>query len=397
MAQNQVSEPAAKSRVPWGLIKILFAAGVLYLVTRTVPWSDTLLWDAADGEFSLVGTIVGDWTAESIEFELAPETLAEADVPASLRAAFADTSRLRVERGGPADWRPGMPRVFRGMKLIGLTTALILFPIGILCTATRWWRLLIAAGCPTTWRTTVRLTFLGMFFNLVMPGMTGGDLVKAVMAAREHPARKAGAVVSVAVDRLIGLFLLASLAALVILGLWDTFAAIRAPVLLFVVGGLVGAAVYSSRALRQLVHFDQLVERLPGGKLIKQVDEAVMIYSKHPGAIAWALLFSLGNHLCVFGGIWMLARSFGERTLSLFEMFAVVSIGNIVSALPVAPAGWGVGEAAYGYLFDMLGASATLGIATSITFRLVLMAIGLTAGLLLLLPGGKAALRDAKN
>ena len=78
-------------------------------------------------------------------------------------------------------------------------------------------------------------------------------------------------------------------------------------------------------------------------------------------------------------------------------MFAVVSIGNIVSALPVAPAGWGVGEAAYGYLFDMLGASATLGIATSITFRLVLMAIGLTAGLLLLLPGGKAALRDAKN
>jgi uncharacterized membrane protein YbhN (UPF0104 family) len=201
----------------------------------------------------------------------------------------------------------------------------------------------------------------------------------------------------VAVDRLIGLFLLASLAALVILGLWETFVAIRIPVLLCVVGGVLGTAIYSSSALRRLVRLEQLIDRIPGGSLVKQVDEAVLIYAKHRGEIGWALLCSLGNHVCVFAGITILARSFGEDVLSLFEMFAVVSIGNIVSALPVAPAGWGVGEAAYGFLFDMLGASATLGIATSITFRLMLMIIGLMGGLFLLAPGGKDALHEVRG
>ena len=132
--------------------------------------------------------------------------------------------------------------------------------------------------------------------------------------------------------------------------------------------------------------------RLPGGSLVKKLDEAVLIYSKHPAELAWAVLFSVGNHLSVFAGIYLLAQSFGATDLSLFEGFAVVSIGNIVSALPVAPGGWGVGEAAYGYLFDMLGSSRTLGLATSITFRLALMAIGLLGGLLLVLPGGRDAL-----
>jgi uncharacterized membrane protein YbhN (UPF0104 family) len=108
------------------------------------------------------------------------------------------------------------------------------------------------------------------------------------------------------------------------------------------------------------------------------------------------VLLSSANHLSVFAAIFWLARSFGAADLSPFEGFAVVSIGNIVSALPVAPGGWGVGEAAYGYLFDMLGSSRTLGLATSITFRLALMAVGLLGGLLLLLPGGREALVKAQ-
>ena len=92
---------------------------------------------------------------------------------------------------------------------------MLLFSCGILFTAIRWWRLLAAAGCPTTLFNAVRLTFVGLFFNLVMPGLTGGDLVKAVAVARENPDRKAGAVMSIAVDRLLGLFVLALVAALV--------------------------------------------------------------------------------------------------------------------------------------------------------------------------------------
>jgi uncharacterized membrane protein YbhN (UPF0104 family) len=201
----------------------------------------------------------------------------------------------------------------------------------------------------------------------------------------------------VAVDRLIGVFVLATLGAGVILALGDTFAAIRTPVLLCVTAGILGALVYFSTALRRLVRFDALVAKLPMGELVKQLDEAVLIYRKHPADLGVALVCSVINHLAIFSAILVIAHAFGEQVLSNFEVFALVSVGNIVSALPVAPGGWGVGEAVFGYLFEMLGSSATIGVATSVTFRLLLMAVGLLGGLFLLLPGAKVAVRDVNS
>ena len=60
-------------------------------------------------------------------------------------------------------------------------------------------------------------TAIGLFFNIVVPGLTGGDLVKAVLAARDHPERKAAAMISVLVDRLIGVLVLVLLGAVAIL------------------------------------------------------------------------------------------------------------------------------------------------------------------------------------
>ena len=75
--------------------------------------------------------------------------------------------------------------------------------------------------------------------------------------------------------------------------------------------------------------------------------------------------------------------------LDLLDYVIVVSVGNTVSALPIAPGGWGVGEAAYGYLYTRLGAAATLGVATSVGYRLCNMVIGLLGGVFLLRPGAR--------
>ena len=37
---------------------------------------------------------------------------------------------------------------------------------------------------PTPYVTVMRLTMLGMFFNLVVPGLTGGDIVKVVQNSK---------------------------------------------------------------------------------------------------------------------------------------------------------------------------------------------------------------------
>jgi hypothetical protein len=67
-------------------------------------------------------------------------------------------------------------------------------------------------------------------------------------------------------------------------------------------------------------------------------------------------------------------------------------VANLIGALPLAPGGWGVGELAFRGLFVMIGASPTLGVAVSVTFRLCQLAIALLGGLMLLLPGGRTGI-----
>ena len=67
-----------------GILKVLFAVGILFLVVRAVPWRDTLIWSSGGESEALAGTIVGDWKLESIRFELDAE-LDLATLPAGLR------------------------------------------------------------------------------------------------------------------------------------------------------------------------------------------------------------------------------------------------------------------------------------------------------------------------
>ena len=67
------------------------------------------------------------------------------------------------------------------------------------------WRMLVrAAGMSFSYKDAFRLGFLGFLLNFVSVGAVGGDLFKAVFIAREQPGRRIAAIVSVALDRLLG-------------------------------------------------------------------------------------------------------------------------------------------------------------------------------------------------
>jgi uncharacterized protein (TIRG00374 family) len=274
-----------------------------------------------------------------------------------------------------------------------------LFFCALLFGVTRWWRLLLLVGCEARWWSALRLTYLGLFFNLVMPGLTGGDVAKAVLVVREHPERRARALMSVVVDRLIGLATLALLALVVVLITGETFAEVRLPMLAFFFAGVGGALVYFNGRVRKLLHFDALLDKLPLGDKLRTLDEAAQHYFAHPVELFFAVLLSLGNHAGAICAVWALGRSFGVTAgeVNLLEYFALVPIANIVSSIPIAPSGWGVGEAVYIYLFTLIGASASLGVAVSVSFRLCQLLLGLLGGLFLLAPGARAELGELES
>ena len=85
--------------------------------------------------------------------------------------------------------------------------------ISLLITFFRWSILVQVIEPRITLRASVLLGFIGYVFNLVIPGAVGGDLVKAAYLARMH-IKKAQAISSMVIDRilgLIGLFILAAI------------------------------------------------------------------------------------------------------------------------------------------------------------------------------------------
>lgn len=365
-----------------------------------LPWRDQLLVPVPDGEpVPVPGEILGDWKAAAVVFRPDPEaSLPDAPAAAPLVAArTSGTGELRVERAadeGGYDWRPSMPRAFRDMERAGLVQAILLFTLSLGIAITRWWRLLAVAGCPTRWVDAARLTFLGMFFNLVVPGLTGGDLVKGVIAAKENPGRRADALVSVAVDRLIGLGVLVALGAAVLLVSGEAFAELRRPVLAFLGIGVAAALLYANPHLRRWLGIERLLARLPFGDRLGALDRAALLYFRHPLELLFAGGLSLANHVVIVLGVAALGDAFGVQDVRLANYFVLVPVANVVSSIPAAPGGWGLGEYVYQVLFEMIGASGALGVAVSVTFRLCQMLFGLVGGLFLLLPSVKREVRE---
>ena len=407
-------ERAPSSRRLLTLLRVLLALAILVWVGTNLPWRDELTYraepDAAEVEAD--GRIEGDWKTERVSFVPDDRSKIGEGWPAEAREAVARGEPVVVERraeDGKAvgfDWHPGMPRAFRDMDLELLLVAEALFLLSTLTIVTRWWRLLALAGCPTSWWNALRLTFLGLFFNNVLPGATGGDVVKGVVVARENPGRGAEALVTVLVDRVFGMVALAVLALVVILvapqlrgGAKEagaSFDALRQPLIWGLVACAAGAALYSSKTFRRRAGLSALVTRLPIGDKLRSLDRAAMVYLKQPRAVAVAFLFSFVNHGLVTIGVIMLGLALGVpfSEVSLTEWFVLVPVANLVSAVPLAPGGWGLGELAFAGLFKMIDASGAMGVAVSVTFRLSQLAIGLLGGLAMLLPSSRRELRE---
>jgi uncharacterized protein (TIRG00374 family) len=394
-----------KKKRALGWLRSAFALGLLAFGAWLVPWRDRLTWSEGDTTLEAPGEIDGSWRSDAIRFRADPGAVTAPAWPADVvRAVAAGEEVTRPSDASPPDpavgrldWKPGMLRVFRDVEPSGLWGALLLIFSGALIAITRWWRLLAIAGCRTRWTSALRLSFLGFFFNLVLPaGITGGDVVKAVLVVRENPDRRADAFVTVVVDRALGLLVLMGLAAIVVLLSGDRFAELELPVVLAFVAALIVLWVMLHPGPRRWLRLSALLERMPQRERLKAIDNALRIYAQHPLELLLAVVLSTLNHLCIGASIYTLGHAFGDD-LSFLEYIGVAAIANTISSVPITPAGWGVGEWAFGSLFHVLGSPSTLGVAVSVAYRLLSAVPGLAGGIFLLMPGGRGVRREIED
>jgi glycosyltransferase 2 family protein len=127
-----------------------------------------------------------------------------------------------------------------GLAALGIMTVLQTY---------RWLWLLRVQDISPSFRRTYAINLIGMFFNLFLPGGTGGDLIKMYLVSREAPGKRAASVLSVFMDRVVGLLALIAIAGVVSLFAFDQLwaqASLRGLLitLAFIVGSAIGFMVF---------------------------------------------------------------------------------------------------------------------------------------------------------
>jgi uncharacterized protein (TIRG00374 family) len=307
------------------------------------------------------------------------------------------------EAGGWRNVRDSLKGIHLGIWVAGLGAVFL----GTCLSIYRWYLLMVSVGLTTTGWAVFRLGWIGVFFNNVVPGLTGGDLIKAFYVTRDHPRQRADAIISVIVDRAIGIVALALIAAVIIPFDLQRYGQVAAGIYGFLAVAAVGAVVALSRRiksrLRRLVQALGWRSKEDGSSLLTKVDRAVSIYRNRLGTIALAMGMSLVVHLLLIVGMWMFARalwrgalidssSTAPGTFAQLEVLgslglqvhcSLIPIIMIISSLPIAPAGWGVGEFAFQHFYAQVGVGVAAATALSLTYRLTATMISLLGGVFL--------------
>jgi uncharacterized protein (TIRG00374 family) len=270
------------------------------------------------------------------------------------------------------DIATALRRVPPQIWLVALTVYLTLHLIGVY----KWMLLINTAGAGLSFAQTARCYYYGLFGNIFLPSIIGGDVVRAGLAMRMTRS-KSGLLLGSLADRLIdtvGLAGVAGIGALLLPTALDprSRAIFLGLAALFAVLGIAGAA-----SLMLL----PIVRRLPfkRRRTLVKMRQAIRTLGQRPGRLVSALLLGmLLQGLLVMLNAW-LGDIVGIHISPVVWLF-VWPLAKIAAILPLTQGGIGVREGAMVILFQPFGVPAAAAMATALIFTTVVMAGGLIGG-----------------
>lgn len=260
---------------------------------------------------------------------------------------------------------------------------LILIAVNIALGMKRWLVLLHSQKVTTTHAQALQLTLIGIFFNFVVPGGIGGDVVKGFYIAQNNPEAKMKSVVSVAMDRLIGLYTMLIMALVAIVADWSVILQHQELLYIFyflatlTVGFSLFWMVVFSRRLASLPLWPWIFGKLPGGPHLHKMFRSFTDFGVAKIVFVRALAISTIAQIICISFFIFIGKSLGFN-LDLSAYFFAVPVGFMITAIPISPGGIGVGQAAFYYLFNLVDhQSANVGTIGITAMQLFQFAFGL--------------------
>lgn len=243
------------------------------------------------------------------------------------------------------------------------------FLLGHVLSSTKWWFLIRKGDMPFS--TALRAHFAGLMANLCLPGMAGGDVVRASLVARGSASKSRIAVGSV-VDRVLDSFGLLLLSCAGALFAFNGDGWLDSPLVTVVIVFIV--------ALALIPLFVLVVRKLPQKPVVEKLRQAIDEFQKEPSTLFLCLGLSMIVQSAFIGLNSALATSSGIH-VSPAAWFFAWPLSKLIATLPISMGGLGVREASLAALLRQFGAVPAQVVAVGLLWQTILYASGLFGGL----------------
>ena len=302
----------------------------------------------------------------------------------------------------------GLPEALASASYGLLLLNAALYGVVNLAAAWRWQMLLKVQGLDVGLGDAFRMTLIGVFFSNIIPGSVSGDLVKCAYIAARSGGKKAEAVLTIAVDRYIGLLGLFAVAMVS-----SALLAVLYPGLLFgsrivmlgtgavCAGGLgmlaASAAVAMRRRIMAVWPFGRLAASgaalLPARarEMASRLVAAIDLYCAHPAAAVKVLCVSMGIHSMLAMMNFLIGKAFHEKAMSFLQYMISTQIGNATGLFPVTPGGIGIRDSVTAAFLEAFKATPKEAMALiPLAYSLTMVLWALIGAVVMLAGGGRA-------
>lgn len=278
---------------------------------------------------------------------------------------------LVLSKLGPAE----VVSRLRGLEWAWVGAAGAIALLAVLVSAWKWGLIVQRRDLPSGMPMLLSQYFIGLFFNNVLPGAVGGDVVRAWEHGRVSEDLPASAA-SVLSERLMAS---ASLGVTAAIGLAFVPRTPRTVLLVAAVlavdAGL--ALLFLDRRVCEGLARGMLRGRLEGAgravaRAAAEVRRTLLDWRLAARVLAWSVAFQA----CVALVNWALFHALGTP-VGVAHCLLYTPMAFTVAMLPVSVSGLGVREAAYAYFFGLSGAPPAAAVACSALFFLVVGAVSL--------------------
>jgi len=239
----------------------------------------------------------------------------------------------------------------------------ILISINIILGAYKWWLLLLTFQYNISYKISYLLYSVGVFFNSIMPGGFGGDIIKGTYLFKYiQEDYRTQSILTIIVDRIIGMHALIPLC--LFSGIYissqlvvdeqlsyiiDILTAITFLMLIFL-----GAIIFNAHYIKNLFENRIKIKIKKLQNIIIKILNALEKYKEKKNSILLCWLLSLINHCVLIYCFLIMAKILNILFINFDIISFITSASLLANYIPLTPGGIGIGEGTFNYLFILI-------------------------------------------